>query len=191
VSDRIPISPDLVKDFVLASHGRLDKVRELQKEEPGLVRASMDWGEGDWESGLEAAGHVGNKDIAQLLLDNDAPMTVFCAAMLGETNLIKAFLGSDPDISRRPGVHKISLMYHVALSGKVEIAELFSSPPGCDEALHASIRFGHTEMVAWLLDNGANDVNILNFQEKTPLAAALEGEHEKIADLLRANGAHE
>ena len=191
MSERVPINPDLVKDFVIASHAKLEKVESLEKEEPGLVRASLDWGEGDWESGLEAAGHMGNTDIALFLLDRGAPMTVFCAAMLGETSLVRAFLETDPEMSQRSGVHKISLIYHVAISGKVEMAELLSSPSDCDQALHAGVKFGHEEMVAWLLDHGADDVNVPNFQKQTPLAAALERGHDQIANLLRENGGHE
>lgn len=160
MSDKNPIDPNLVKEFVLASHASLEKVEALLNKEPGLVRASMDWREGDWECGLEAAGHIGNRDLARFLLANGAPMTIFCAAMLGETDLVGAFLDSDPETAHRPGVHGISLMYHVALSGKVEIADLLlpHAPPGCDGAIHGAIRFGHTNMVVRLIEHGVDDV---------------------------------
>ncbi len=191
MSERRPIAPDLVKEFVLAAHGKPDRVRALYDGDPGLLRASMDWGEGDWECGLEAAGHIGNQEIAEFLLAKGAPMTVFSAAMLGRAELVKAFVDADPETSRRPGVHGISLMYHVALSGKVEIAELLlTESPGCDEALHAGVRFGHAEMVAWLLEY-ATDVNVVNFQGLTPLSAAIERNESKIAELLRAKGGRE
>ena len=54
-----PLNPDLVREFVMASHGNFEKVEALLKEEPNLIRASWDWGGGEWESGLEAAGTRG------------------------------------------------------------------------------------------------------------------------------------
>ena len=192
MNDRVPIDAELVREFVVASHAQLEKVTLLSDEEPGLVRASIDWGEGDWECGLEAASHMGNRDIALLLLEKGAAMTVFSAAMLGETKLVRAFLQSDPALASRPGVHGISLIYHVAYSGKVEMAELLPpEPPGRSDALHAAVRFGHKEMVAWLLENGADDVNKPNFQSKTPLAAAIQRDELEIAELLRQNGGRE
>ncbi|MEO5581925.1 MAG: hypothetical protein ABIR66_04490, partial [Saprospiraceae bacterium] len=46
-----------VKEFVGVSHSDLDKVKALVTEFPNLVYASWDWGGGDFESGIEAAGH--------------------------------------------------------------------------------------------------------------------------------------
>jgi len=191
MAERTPIQSDLVKEFVMVSHGRLDAVMELLAKESGLLRSSVDWGEGDWECGLEAAGHVGNRDIARVLLDHGAPMTVFCAAMLGDKDLVEAFASTDPDVAHRPGVHGISLIYHVAISGNVEMAQLFVSPPGCNQAIHSAVRFGHMSMLDWLFDNGVDNPNILNFQNQTPLKAALEGGNDEIATMLRERGAHE
>ncbi len=93
-----PIAPELVKEFVGKSHSDLGKVKELLEKEPGLLNSSWDWGGGDFESGLEAAGHVGNKDIANFLLSKGARMNIFCAAMLGRMDIVKAFLDFNPDL---------------------------------------------------------------------------------------------
>lgn len=194
MSARQPISAELVRNFVLASHANIEQVKAFYENESGLVRASLDWGEGDWECSLEAAGHMGNTDIAQFLLSKGAPQTVFCAAMLGNVELVRAFVDSDPKVIHQPGVHRISLIYHAALSGKVEIADLLEqcgSPSGKDQALHAAIRFEHVEMVEWLLTHGVTDVNMLNFQKQTPLSAAVEKGYSKIAGMLRDSGGHE
>lgn len=60
---------------------------------------------------------------------------------------------------------------------------------GFSPALHGAISFRHQPMVAWLLANGADDLNVLNFENKTPLARALETDQPEIADLLRKHGA--
>jgi hypothetical protein len=39
---------------------------------------------------------MGRKDIAQYLLESGARMNVFCAAMLGELDLVKALLTAHP-----------------------------------------------------------------------------------------------
>src|SRR5687768_9613452 len=77
-----PLDKEMVKEFVGKSHSDFTRVKELLTKEPGLLNASWDWGGGDFESGLEAAGHVGNKEIANYLLENGARMNIFCAAML-------------------------------------------------------------------------------------------------------------
>jgi ankyrin repeat protein len=43
-------------------------------------------------------------------------------------------------------------------------------------------------MVEWLLANGVQNINALNFEGKTPLKVALEKGHDDIGDLLRARG---
>jgi len=38
-----PLSPEKVKEFVIAGHGNLDKVKELLAESPTLLYATWDW----------------------------------------------------------------------------------------------------------------------------------------------------
>lgn len=49
--------------YLLFRHNNLDKVKTLLQEFPTLLYATWDWCGGDFETGLEGAGHVGNKDI--------------------------------------------------------------------------------------------------------------------------------
>ena len=193
MTDKEPISQELVKDFVMYSHMSFDRVKTLCEKEPKIVRAAIDWGEGDWESGLDAASHVGNTDIAQYLLSKGAPLTVYCAAMLGQIDMVKAFIASDPNVTKQTGVHGISLLYHAVLSGKVELAELLEqhgSAPLEEGALRASVRSGNIKMVQWILDRGVTgDINKPNVHNKTPLGVAIEKGYDDIADLLRKHGA--
>jgi ankyrin repeat protein len=52
---------------------------------------------------------------------------------------------------------------------------------------HGVALFGPAEAATWLLDHGA-DVHAKNYEDKTPLAVAMQGEHADVADLLRRRG---
>lgn len=109
--------PDLVRDFVGASHARIDRVRELLALRPSLATASWDWGFGDWESALGAASHVGNVEMAQLLLASGARPDIFSAAMLGQLDVVKAFIAAAPGIQRTYGPHGLTLLHHAEAGG--------------------------------------------------------------------------
>lgn len=108
---------ELVKEFVSKSHGDFARVKELYAQEPRLLNAVFDHGGGDFESALEAAGHVGNKDIALFLLGNGARMNVFCAAMLGRLDIVKATLTAFPDLKTSKGPHGLKLLHHARKGG--------------------------------------------------------------------------
>ena len=57
------IDPKLVGQFVGTCHRNLDTVKSILKKESGVVNASFNRGGGDWESGMEAAAHMGRPDI--------------------------------------------------------------------------------------------------------------------------------
>jgi hypothetical protein len=103
--------------MVGVSHGNLARVRELVQQHPELAKASWDWGFGDWETALGAASHVGNRTIAELLLEHGAPPTMFSAAMLGQLDVLKAFLAATPGLQRLRGPHGLTLMVHARNGG--------------------------------------------------------------------------
>src|SRR4029453_1449560 len=109
--------PALVKDAVGASHGNFARIRELVEKQPAMARASIDWGFGDWETCIDAAAHVGNKPIADFLLANGARPTLFSAAMMGQLDVVKAFIAARPGIQRTNGPHGITLMSHAKAGG--------------------------------------------------------------------------
>ncbi len=109
---------DKVKEFVGASHGDLDKVKTLIGEFPNLVYASWDWGGGDFESGIEAAGHVGRKDIAQYLLEKGSRTNIFLLTMLGKYELIQQYLQVFPEHLSMRGPHGFSLLHHANKGGE-------------------------------------------------------------------------
>lgn len=117
-ADALPAQdPSLVKDVVGASHANIKRVQELVTRQPALARASIDWGFGDWETCIDAAAHVGNKPIAELLLANGARPTIFSAAMMGQLDVVKAFCAARPGIQSTYGPHGITLMSHARAGG--------------------------------------------------------------------------
>jgi hypothetical protein len=112
-----PIESGLVKQFVIAGHGQLDKVKEMLAAQPALINATWDWGGGDFETALGGASHMGRADIARFLLENNARMDLFAAAMLGRLDIIKAAAAAFPNIVRVPGPHKIPLIAHAEKGG--------------------------------------------------------------------------
>jgi hypothetical protein len=109
--------PALVKDAVGASHGNFARIRELVERQPAMAGASIDWGFGDWETCIDAAAHVGNQPIADFLLAHGARPTIFSAAMMGQLDVVKAFIAARPGIQRNYGPHGITLMAHAKAGG--------------------------------------------------------------------------
>jgi hypothetical protein len=108
----------LIQDFVIFAHTDLDMVKKLLEKEPALVLAIINWGAGDWESGLGAASHMGRRDIVELLLEKGARIDIFCAAMMGMVDVIKAFLTLQPKLIDAKGPHGFSLHFHAQVGGK-------------------------------------------------------------------------
>ncbi len=110
--------PKLIQEMVTVSHGNLARVRELLDLKPALVRATIDWGFGDWETSLGGASHVGNRAIAELLISRGAEPTIFSAAMLGQLDTVKAMIAAQPGVQRQLGPHGIPLLNHARAGGE-------------------------------------------------------------------------
>jgi hypothetical protein len=120
VLETYPGTPgDRASEFVAASHGRTDRVREMLAEDAGLAKAAWDWGFGDWESAIEAASHTGQIEIIELLIAHGARPTVFTLATLDAIDSVRPALESIPNIDNLEGPHSISLYRHAEL-GKAD-----------------------------------------------------------------------
>lgn len=115
--DTPPIKPEIVKEFVGASHGKFDRSKELMEEYPNLLFSAWDWGNGDFETGFEAAGHVGNKKIANYMIEKGARLNIFVMTMLGKTNIVKSVLDEYPHLINSPGAHGFTLLHHAKRGG--------------------------------------------------------------------------
>ena len=181
------LSAELVQEFVIAAHGDFEKTRQMLEQEPKLL--NQKWVEFD-ENALEASGHMGRADIMEYLLGEGAPLTIFAAASLGRKDDVAAFLKENPAGAVTPGVHGMSILYHAALGGDVDIAEMLVANGGgqdADNSLHSAVMLGRREMVRWLLDRGA-DPNTLDWARKTTLDVALAEGYDVIAEMLREKG---
>ena len=107
----------LVQDFVIYAHSDLPMTRKLLEKEPALLNAAMDWGAGDWETGLGGASHMGRRDIVTYLLEKGARIDLFCAAMMGQLDAVKAFLTLEPKLIDAKGPHGFSLHFHAQVGG--------------------------------------------------------------------------
>lgn len=108
----------LVRDVVGFAHTTESKVRELVEAKPALVNAGWDWGFGDWETALGAASHMGQRSIAEFLIERGARIDIFAAAMLGMADVVKAFVTAQPGVQRTLGPHGIPLLAHARAGGE-------------------------------------------------------------------------
>ena len=108
----------LVFEFVYFAHSKLNVVKDMLVDTPALVNAAWDWGAGDWETALGAAGHMGRRDIAEFLIQSGARLELPAAAMLGHLEFVKAALTANPRALKTPGPHGIPLLRHAKAGGE-------------------------------------------------------------------------
>jgi len=107
----------LVQDFVIYAHSDLAMTQKLLNREPALLNATMDWGRGDWESGLGGASHMGRRDIVGFLLERGARIDLFCAAMMGQLDAVRSLLTLQPKLIDAKGPHGFTLHFHAQVGG--------------------------------------------------------------------------
>jgi hypothetical protein len=112
------LNRQLVQDFVIYAHDNLAMVKTLLAKEAKLLNAAMDWGDGDWETALGGASHMGRRDIATFLVGQGARVDIFAAAMLGLLDAVKAMLTLDPTLIDAKGPHGFSLHVHAQAGAK-------------------------------------------------------------------------
>ena len=116
--ERIPaLELDLVQEFVAKAHGDFERVKEMLTQQPSLVNSTWDWGGGDFETGLEGAGHMGNKELANYLIGQGARTNLFVLTMLGKTQIVKTWLESFPQYLTARGPHGLTLLHHAQKGG--------------------------------------------------------------------------
>lgn len=181
-------TPPSPPEIVLVSHYNLPRVKEILAEDPSQLNVMYE----PWkETPLGAASHVGHRAIAEYLLEQGAPLTLPTAAMLGRVDDVRALLATDPANVHTTGAHGISLLYHAAMSGSLEIVERLkaygASLETAGRALQGAVNFNRLDMVKWLLAHGA-DPNIPDYQNKPPLAIAKANGFTKMVEVLAFAG---
>jgi len=186
-----PLSHEQIRDFVIAGHGNLDKVKAMLAEDPRLLDAVHPWGVNDHETAIMAATQTGNRPIAEFLLEQGATLTITTAAMLGRKQVVADILAKDPGRITAQGAHGIPLLAHAALSGDVGLVQMLverGAKEGLAFALHNAISFGYEDLMRWLLENTQPDLNWRNYEGKTALAVATEKGTAALVELLRQHG---
>jgi hypothetical protein len=112
------LNRQLIADFVIFAHSDLEMTKKLLEREPMLINAVMDWGNGDWESGLGGASHMGRRDIVEFLLEKGARIDIFTMTMLGQLEAVKQLLTLQPKLIDARGPHGFNLHFHAQLAGK-------------------------------------------------------------------------
>jgi len=183
---------DLVREFVIAAHFDAARVREMLALRPDLLNLANEWQPGDTETAIQAAAHTGQREIAEYLLAQGAPLAPCTAAMLGRGEELAAMLADDPGGLNSRGAHGIPLLCHAVFSGDAAlVADLYGrgAREGESMALANAVSAGQRRVVAWLLENADPDLTWRNWQGKTALDVALERGDSATADLLHAYGA--
>lgn len=177
----------LIDELVVASHHDLDKVQQLLAQNPEMLDENASW----METPIQAAAHVGNRTIAEYLLDQGALLDICTAAMLGYEDEVEAFVEENPLLVGATGAHDIPLMFYPAISGNIAIAERLlalgadiNAGEGGNTPLHGAAGFGQTEMTRWLLDHDANPF-ASDFNGKAPVELAEANGHTVIVEMLR------
>ncbi len=180
------LSQETINELVVAAHHDLPRVKELLAEQPDLLNENAEW----IETPIQAAAHVGNREIADYLLGQGAPLDICTAAMFGNADAVHKILAEDPGEAQATGSHDIPVMYFAAISGSVEVAQILhhaGSPVNVEEGvnspLHGAALFGQAKMTQWLLDHDATPYT-KDYEGKTPLDRARENNHADVVALL-------
>jgi len=179
-------SQDLINELVGNAHGNLARVQEILAEHPELVNASSKWG----ETPIQAAAQMGDKAMAEHLLDLGAPLDICTAAMLGRSNEVEAMLTFDSSLAYATGAHGIPVLCFPVLHAELAIADMLvevGAPVNAGEGmitpLHAAAAKDQPDMAAWLLAHGAA-TDLVNYDGKTALEVAVEAGYEAVVAVL-------
>lgn len=140
----------------------------------------------------------GQPEIAGAIAAAKGKLDIFEAAVLGRADVVRALVDADPCVMHAvagDGFHPLGLATYFKQAGIVRLLLERGADPrqaasngARVQAIHAAVSSNQPEVVAWLLDAGA-DVNARQQQDYTPLmGAAANGSHE-LLDLLLARGA--
>jgi ankyrin repeat protein len=181
------LSEEQIRDFIVAAHGNLPRVREMLARHPGLLNVRHFWTEDDSETAIQAAAQTGSHPVVEYLLEKGAPLEICTAAMLGRKDVVQRMLDEDPTLIEARGAHGIPLMPHAALSGNVGLARMLferGATASMSLALGNAVMHGDSRMARWILENGKPDPAWKSFEGKSLMTIAKETGKRSMRDLL-------
>ena len=185
----LPLSDELVREFVIAGHGDFPRLKAMLAEHPTLLNAAYAWSETDHETALQGAAQLGLAPIAEFLLARGAPLELCTAAFLGRSADVERFLDEDPAAIRAVGAHGIPLLPHAVWSGSLELVQRLvqrGALEGSSMALENAISSRQPEMVRWLVENTHPDLGWKNYLGKTALEQAQNLKDGPMIEILSA-----
>ena len=185
------LSEDQIRDFIVAAHGNLPRVREMLVEHPTLVNVRHYWSDTDSETAIQAAAQTGSIPVVEYLLEKGAPLEICTAAMLGRKDVVEKMLDQDPSLIQARGAHGISLMPHAALSNNLELAKMLFQRGATGSMSHAlgnAVLHGDARMARWILENGKPDLSWKNYEGKDLLTIARETGKQEMLSVLHGYG---
>src|SRR5574341_651135 len=179
------LTEDQIRDFIVAAHGNLPRVREMLTAHPGLLNARHYWAADASETAIQAAAQTGSVPVVEHLLSRGAPLEICTAAMLGRKDDVERMLADDPSRIQARGAHRIPLMPHAALSGTLDLARILferGATGSMSLALGNAVMHGDARMARWLLENSKPDPAWKNYEGKSLLTIAKEtGKQDMLA----------
>jgi len=183
-----------------AFNGKLEKARALIKEHPALVNSQDSYAH---QTPLHLAVQYGHKDIAELLLTNNADVEaraygnwtpLLNAVFGGHQDLVELLLAHKAEVNVREDTGRTPLQV-AAENGYTGIAAVLLAHQADINApthdgltpLHTATALGFKDLVVLLLANHA-DVNAKDTHGRTPLGYALLHKNNELAELLRQHG---
>src|SRR5438309_9667377 len=109
---------------------------------PKLLNASYRWNENDSETAVQAAAQVGNRNVAQFMLKQGAPLEICTAAMLGMRDEVENRLNEYPRNFNATGAHGIPLLPHAVWNENLRLVILVferGANPDSTIALHNAV----------------------------------------------------
>lgn len=82
-----------VKAFVEAAHGRVEIVKQMLADQPGLLTLPN----GN-ETAMGAACQMKHQELVHLFLDAGVPLDIYSACVLGLTDKVEEFIAADPEV---------------------------------------------------------------------------------------------
>lgn len=171
----LEVNAKQVKDFVIAGHGNVETVKSMLEANPELLNAAHEWRTGDLETALQAASHVGNREIALYLLSRGATLRITTAAMLGDVAALNKFLARDSSLIHSSGAHGIPLLVHAVMSDDAALVSSLISRgavSGASMALNIATDIGNLAVVRVLLTQAQPDPHWKNMKGKSALELA-------------------
>jgi ankyrin repeat protein len=179
-----------VNAFVLYSHFALPQVRKWLDQCPDLLNTRSSWD----ELSVEAAAHMGRKDIGSLMLDRGAAYSLATATVFGSLSDVRRMLGEEPRCIHERGAHSFPLLWYTAFGEPhIETAEyLISAGANVQEemrgrtVLHVAAASGHLELCRFFFERGLDPLTVGNsfLGKENAIEAARKAGHMDVADRL-------